>query len=49
MARRLTMLAGLLTLGGCAVMLPQQCRPGYHVQSVPTDLGPIYVCRRADA
>lgn len=38
----------LLILPGCAVMLPRECRPGYHVQSVPTDLGPIYVCRRAD-
>ena len=46
MARRLTLLAVLLALGGCAVMLPRRCAPGYHVHSVPTDLGTIYVCRR---
>ena len=48
MARLTALAAALSLLSGCAVMLPQRCRPGYHPQSIPTDLGPIYVCRRAD-
>lgn len=48
MARLTALAAALSLLSGCAVMLPQRCRSGYHPQSIPTDLGPIYVCRRAD-
>lgn len=37
MARRLTMLAVLLTLGGCVVQPSRRCPPGYHAEQVRTD------------
>jgi hypothetical protein len=36
----------VLLTKACSMAIPKRCEPGYEVEKIRTDLGPLYICAK---